>query len=510
MRPLTPPRSSLRMSALLSVVAGLLVAIGFAPMGVWPGPLLGVGLLTWAVAARPTRRGAALCGLLFGLALNAVTLHWIAVLGTPVAIALVLFMSLWTAVLALGLQQVVRLPWWPVWTAAVWVGVELLAGSVPFGGFPWIRLAHTAIDQPMSGWFAWVGAVGVSLLVALVSHLLLAVVVDSRRRLRLVAAAAAVLVVGGLLNLTPVASPEQSVRVALVQGNVNRAEHGTSTYARSVTANHLSETVFLLAEQRAEGQEPADFIVWPENSTDVDPIADEETRTTVTHAVQLAGVPIFVGAVMDGPDPDAERQTSSLWWSPEEGPGDIYHKRNLVPFGEWIPFRDVLLPRLPILEQIGRQSIPGTGPGVVDAPTQPFRYLRVGTVICFELAWDSTSYDTVRAGADIIVIQSNTNTYAGTFEPPQQMVLNRVRSMELGRETVAATLNGLSGLIDARGRVHGPTAEMTAAHRTFEVPLRHNTNLAVRLSPWLGWVLAVIGAASVVAGVVRGRPGSLE
>ena len=83
----------------------------------------------------------------------------------------------------------------------------------------------------------------------------------------------------------------------------------------------------------------------------------------------------------------------------------------------------------------------------------------MGTIICFELAYDDTSYDVVRGGAQVVVSQSNTNTYAGTFEPHQQLVINRVRAMELGREVAASTLNSLSAVIDTRGRVEAVTTE---------------------------------------------------
>lgn len=501
MQPLIRSALGTPVAGVLAVLAGLLIGTGFAPMDFWVGPMVGVPLLTWIVAGRGLAASGGL-GLVAGLALNTLTLHWIAVLGAPVAAALVVFMSLWTAVTAMALSRVTRLPAWPVWAACVWVAVELVSGRVPFGGFPWNRLGYTAVDQPLSGWFAWVGVTGAGFLLVLASHLVLVALLERPWRLRAATAAVAIFVAGGLLGLAPVGEPEQQVRVGVVQGNVNRAEHGSSTYARSVTTNHLSETVFLLASQRAAGQPAMDFIVWPENATDIDPVSDPGTRATVTNAVQLARVPIFVGAVMEGPVPDS-RQTSSLWWHPESGPGARYDKRNLVPFGEWIPFREFLLPRLPILEQIGRQSIPGTTAGVVDAPTAQFNHLRVGTVICFELAWDDTVYDTIRHGAHVIVTQSNTNTYASTFEPHQQMAINRVRAMEVGREMVASTVNGLSGLIDARGRVSGGTDELTAAHRVYDLPLRYNVNLAVRLSPWLGYVLAAAGVAAVAASYRR-------
>lgn len=495
MFPLTRQSLPRPASAGLALVSGLLIGLGFAPMGIWPATIVGVGLFTWLMAGRRLRAAAGL-GLLAGLAMNAVTIHWIGVLGTGVAIGLIGFMSLWFALLGVVVALLCRLSAWWVLVPCAWVATELLAGRFPFGGFPWTRLAYTAVDQPISGWLPWVGATGATFLVALVAHLGLWAIVDRTWRRRAMVGAAVILVVGAVLPLVPQASPEQSVTVGLVQGNNNRWEKGTGSYARSVTNNHLSETILLMAANRASGAAPIDFVLWPENATDVDPILDAQTRRSVEAAAAIAGVPIFVGAVMEGPQPDT-RQTTGLWWTPDGGPVDRYDKRNLVPFGEWIPFRDFLLPRLPVLKQIGKQSIPGTKPGVLTAPTASYQHLRVGDIICFELAWDETVYDTVRHGADVVVSQSNTNTYGATFEVPQQLVINRVRAIELGREIIASTLNSTSALVDARGGVHEVTAEFTAAHRTFVLPLRSNINLAVLLSPWLGY----LGLLATLAGV---------
>ena len=434
--------------------------------------------------------------------MNALTIHWVGVLGVPVAVVLVLFMSLWSMLLAVMISLITRLRLWILLVPAAWVAIEMASGRIPFGGFPWNRLAYTTVDQPMSGWLPWVGATGVAFLLAVVSHLGLAAVLDKQVRIRAVAAAAALMIAGGTLNLIPVSTPTESVNVGVVQGNVNRELHGTAAYASSVTNNMLSETIFLMASNRSGGGTPLDFVLWPENATDSDPLTQPATRALVESAVAIAGVPILVGAVMEGPDPETTRQTSGIWWDPETGPGDRYDKRNLVPFGEYIPFRDFLLPRLPILQQIGRQSVAGTEPGVMQAPTAAHPDLLVGNVICFELAWDSTVYDTVRGDSDVIVSQSNTNTYGGTFEVPQQLTINRVRAMELRREVVVSTLNSVSALVDARGGVHEATAEFTAAHRWFEVPMRSDVTLAVHLSPWLAYALSLVGfGAAITAGV---------
>ena len=135
-------------------------------------------------------------------------------------------------------------------------------------------------------------------------------------------------------------------------------------------------------------------------------------------------------------------------------------------------------------------------------------------MICYELAYDQTVYDTVTNGAEILVAQSTTHNFSGTIEPQQQMNMNRVRAAELGREFIASTLNGYSGLIDTRGGLHEPTREYTAAHRIYTVPKRNNVTLAVYLAPILGptQVLGCLLAAGFGVRAVRiaHRAGSLE
>ncbi len=504
--------------ALLSLGSGLLLGLGFAPLGWWPATILGIALFIRALNTVFWRR-AAWRGYLAGVGLNLVTLSWVGVLGSFVAVGLIAVMSLWFAAFGILVSLLRQVRAWPLLIPAGWVSLEFAMSHVPFGGFPWNRLAYTAVDQPLSGWFSLIGATGVSFLVALCGSLLLLVIERrySRRRWAYGGVLAVLLLGSGALHWLPAEPAGEMLSVGFIQGGVNRAEKGTATYARSVTGNALSETVFLLAHARTSGAPDLDFVVWPENATDTDPNTDPRAHGVVAAAVRITQVPILVGAVTEGPLPDT-RQTTGIWWDPVTGPGDVYHKRNLVPFGEWIPFRDFLLPRFPILRQIGRQSIPGEGPGVMAAPLEGLPDLKLGNVICFELAWDETVYDTVRYGGQVLVSQSNTNTYIGTGESPQQLVMNRVRAMELGREFVAVTLNGRSGLIDTHGRVMQPTQEFTAASRIVQVGLRSNVNLPVLMGPWpsyvatLVWVVALVwlalrrwAAARLWALVRRGR-----
>lgn len=524
----THPRVVGLLPGLGAIVAGLLTGLSWQPYGLWPLLAIGVPGLT-LLTRRGRPRAWLVRGFIFGAAMLAVGLSWIHVLGIGVAVLLVLMEAGFFGLLGVGLGLVQRLRAWPVAAACCWVGVEFLYSRVPFGGFGWMRIAYAAVDSPLAGFFPIVGVTGVSFFVALIAQLLVYLVVQlvqrvqrgswgdpaGRRGPALVVVATVALVIlplaGWRLQGYQVEpeSGQGAVSVGIVQGNVPGRGIEAFGRARTVTANHIARTADLMSRVRAGQVARPDFLLWPENSTDIDPARDALTQQAIQAAAQAAGVPILVGAVMQGPGVN-QRQTSALWWDPRKGVSDRYDKRNLVPFGEWIPFRDQLLPLVPALAQVGAQSIPGTQPGVLQVSVAG-RQVKVGDVICFELAYDQTVYDTVTNGAEISLVQSNNATYGGTGQIEQQFAITRARAMELRREISVATTNSVSGLINRNGQVLTRTREFSADDRVVTMPLRSALTPAVRLGPWLGPALTALAVLSCAFASSRWhRPGRSE
>lgn len=507
----------------LTILAGVLTGISFAPVSFVPALFVGVPLLTVLVVsapdvdpptpAGPLRRILGRLrlrrfglGYLYGLAFLAVTVSWVGSIHPAVPIPLIAFEALWFGLLGAAIRIVHRLPGWPLWIATCWSLIEFGYSRFPFGGFGWVRLGFAVVDTPLAGYYPFVGVAGVGFLTALAAQLIAwAAVGGATRPRRIGSVALSVAIIGtGLVGTFYRPAPtDETVTVAFVQGNVDGAGIEALSRARSVTNNHLSQTITLIADARTGAVPAPDFIVWPENSTDIDPLKDPITRRTVEAAVDLAGVPILVGAVLEGPG-ETQRQTVGVWWDPEQGPMTAHYKRNLVPFGEYIPFRNVLLPLFPILQRVGRDSVPGTDTGILTVTLPDGRPLRIADAICFELAYDDTMY-TMLAGADIAVVQSNNATYRGSGQPEQQFAITRVRAMESRRELLVATTNSLSGFVRPDGTVEHITTEGTAASGSFVMPLRTTVTPAIRYATWIDLGLALIGAGAVVAGLLAGR-----
>ncbi len=514
---------------LLSAVCGVAVGLAFQPYAIWPLVFVGVAGLT--VAAHGTRpRRAFAVGYLFGLGLLGVAINWVRVIASYAAVALIGFEALFFAVLAVAISVVGRRRFWPLAAAAAWSGTEYVYARYPFGGFGWTRIGYTAVDIPLAGLLPMVGVAGLSFAVALLAQALAWLVVgllrrqpaaagsDGPRRVRVARLLVGPLVLWvGLLgsglalrgwNPDPAAGTGRSAHVGIVQGNVPGKGIEALGRMRTVTANHVRQTEALMAQVRRGRYPQPDFVLWPENSTDIDPTADPITAQQVESAARAVGRPIFVGAVMYGPGPD-ERQTSGLWWDPRWGITARYDKRNLVPFGEWIPFRDQLLPLLPILRLVGAQSVPGTRPGALPVSMRlgdrPAQRVVVGDAICFELAYDDTIDDVITHGAQLFMVQSNNATYTGTGQVEQQFAITRARAMETRREIAVATTNGVSGYIGRDGTVRWQTRERTAAATVVTMPLRTAVTPAVRISPWLERGLAAAALAWCVTVAVTGR-----
>lgn len=489
---------------LAGVVLGALLALAFPPFDAW---WLAVPVVAAATALVRGLAGgrAALVGLVVGVAFFLVLLRWALVLGPDAWAVLSLVEALYVAGLFAGLAVVQRLTGWPVWTACLWVAAEAVRGNVPFGGFPWGRLAFAQADSPFAPLVALAGTAGVSFAVALAGALLLWAV-DAAADRRVLPALAGLAGVAGL-TLAGLAVPlpvdGHPVVAGVVQGNVPRS--GLDAYGQraAVLTNHVTATLHL-ADEVAAGRAPQpELVVWPENATDIDPFRSSEAAALIQTAVDAIAAPTLVGAVVTNPANAATVLNVGVVWSPQSGPGERYVKRHPVPFGEYLPFRPLLSRAITRFDRIPRDFAAGDTVGVLDLGPA-----RAGTVICFEVAYDSLVRDTVRAGADLLVVQTNNATYGRTGQPEQQLAMSRLRAMEHGRSVLVAATSGLSAVIAPDGRVVAGSREFERWTWSGPVTLRTPRTLADRLGVWPEVVLGTLGLGAVALATLRRREGS--
>ena len=482
------------------VVSGALVAVALPPYDLWPLAPVGVAGLVLLLRAQRARRGA-LVGLAHGLGTFVPVLAWLTVIGPDAWLLVALLEASYLALLGAVTPAVLRVRGWPLWFGCLWVAQELVRDTTPFGGFPWGRLAFAETASPLTPYAALGGAPLVSFATALTGALLAAAVLRGPRwpgAGMLALAAVAVPAAGALL---PVGAGEgREVTVALVQGNVPGVGLDFQGEREQVLRNHVIATHRLAEDVRAGRVDAPDLVIWPENASDIDPFRDPQAGVLIDDAVRDVGVPVLVGAVLQGPGPDHVSNTGIVW-DPRTGAGDRYVKRHPVPFGEYIPFRSELAGITSRLDQIPKDFYAADEPGNLTVGPA-----RVGDVICFEIAYDGLVRDVVRGGAQVLVVQTNNATYNGTHQPYQQMAMSRLRAVETGRDVLVASTSGISAVVRADGGVAQRAPEKVARTLVARVPLREGRTLSTRLGPWPEWLLAAAGLLAAAAGSgVRAR-----
>ena len=492
-----PARTGPRLAG--AAVSGALVALAFPPYDLWPLAPLGVGVLVLLCRDVRPRRGA-LLGLVHGLATFLPLVSWMTIVGPDAWIMLSLLEASFLALMGALLPGVLRLRAWPLWVATLWVAQEAARDRLPFGGFPWGRLAFAETAAPFTPYASLGGAPLVSFATALSGALLAASVVHLRLRTAaaLLGVAAVAVPVAGLAVPTG-AGEGRRVTAALVQGGVPGEGLDFLGEREQVLRNHVEATRRLAEDVRAGTVPEPDLVVWPENASDIDPFTEPSARRLIDDAVRDVGVPVLVGAVLDGPGPD-HVSNSGIVWDPVDGPGERYVKRHPVPFGEYIPFRAQLSGLISRLDQIPRDFYAADEPGNLTVGPAS-----VGDVICFEVAYDDLVRDVVTGGADVLVVQTNNATYNGTGQPQQQMAMSRLRAVEHGRTVLVAATSGISAVVDADGTVVATAAERTARTLVETVTLHRGTTLATRVGALPEWLLAGLGLAAAAAGLRRLR-----
>jgi apolipoprotein N-acyltransferase len=507
---LAPPLR-LRWSLAIALAGGLALAAAFSPAGIWPLAVAGPALLAVALSGRGLR--ASFCtGLVFGVAFFFPLLAWVINVAWYAWVALAAAEAVIFGVLAVAQRLLLKLPSWPVAVAGWWVAAEALRNRWPFGGFPWGRLAMSQAGAPTQGWAALGGAPLLTFIVALAGATLgwlLLTMLAARRghtadRARpalaalAFAAAAGLALIAAALPLDPVPAGGRTAEIAAIQGNVPRARSlATQLNDWMVTLNHVAATD-KLAQQVKSGRRPApDLVIWPENSTDIDPTKDLPVYQEIAGAAAAIGRPILVGAVLQDPVRNA-----GLLWLPGKGPEAAkYVKRRLVPFGEVIPFRGLLdkITSLPQLQPVN--FTPGNSSYVF-----PVGQIRLGDVICYEIGFDDLVRSEV-AGANLLTMQTNDATFerdGQTGESGQQLAMARIRAVEHDRAVVVASTTGYSAIIAPDGRLIASSGTWQQAELEARVPLISYTTLADRVGPWPEYVIVALTLAALAFAAARG------
>ena len=487
--------------------------MAFPGVGWWPLAPAAIAAFVLSLHGRGVRAGAIL-GFLFGLAFFVPHLSWSGIyVGAMPWLALAalqaLFFALFGATAVLGLRFPGATWLRPVVLALLWVAQEALRSRVPFGGFPWGRLAFSQADAPTLRLASLGGAPLVSFAVALAGALLAHAALEllcrrrSGRSARTVVPVTAVALAGlVLISGTVLPEPPESGRtasVAAVQGNVARAGLDFNSERRAVLDNHASTTVALAADVARGIESRPDLVLWPENASDIDPLRNPDAAAVISDAAKAIGVPLLVGTVLR--EPVDRLSNVSLVWNPDTGPGQRYVKRRPVPFAEYIPYRSFFRRITEKVDLVRTDFVAGEGPNVLQIGP-----VTAGTAICFEVAFDDLLREAVRGGADLLVVQTNNATFGRTDESRQQLAMSRLRAVELGRAVVHISTVGVSAMIAPDGemtRVSGHYTQQTLVDR---LPLVDDRTLATRVGAWPEGIMALFGLLGAVLAAAVGQP----
>ena len=437
---------------LTSLTAGALAVAGFAPLGLWPLPVLSLAVLFGLLTRTASARGGFLIGLVWGLGFFMSGVSWVYVslsvyggmsMGLA-ALATFLFCTVLASYPALAGALQAR---WRVspaisllilipvsWGAAEWVRSWL------FTGFPWLVMGYSQVPaSPLAGYAPVVGVFGVSYLLALIAALLAWSVVTRGPLTHRVGAWVAIVAIGaggqalrGVVWTSPAGAP---TTVTLLQGNIPqdlkwRPETTQATleiYARMAAAT------------------PAQLIVMPETAL---PLFESDLpafyRAGLTSLGQKNGGDVLTGLPTGSLKGAYYNSVISLG----NAPSQRYHKVHLVPFGEYIPLKAVwgwIIQVLHIpLSDFARGDIQQT-PLAIGGQ-------QVAANICYEDAFGEEIIRQLPA-ASVLVNVSNLAWFGDSFAPWQHAQMSQMRALETGRMMLRATNTGLTAIIDTQGRI---------------------------------------------------------
>ena len=488
-------RSQAKTVDLCVLLAGAVSVCGFAPLGIWPLPVLTLAVLFWALRGVSPRRGL-IRGFLFGLGLFGAGVSWVVesfqyshvalssavILTTLMVLVLSLYPALfgWLTARFEERQAGFLLLGMP----ALWVLSEWARGTV-LTGFSFLQLAYSQTDSPLSVFAPIAGVYGTGWVLALASASLAWFADEARARWKpavVTFAAVAVLLLG--VRAIPLTSAEPTeLDVAVVQANIPQALKWRPELRERTLEIYVSHT---------RRHWDADFIIWPETAlpglrSSFSVFLDELDQESRRHGTELLiGVPTEV--VVEG---ESSRYYNSV--ISVGGADEVYNKRHLVPFGEYVPLQAVFQPLIDLF----KWPVSSFTHGDPKQTTLQVAGHTVGITICFESAFGKDVMAALPEAA-LLVNVSNDAWFGKSLGPHQHLQIARWRALEAGRSMIRATNTGITAFIDHDGRVVSSIEDFKEASLRGTVQLRSGVTPYVRISDWPILVLALIATLGAV------------
>ena len=335
----------------------------------------------------------------------------------------------------------------PLSAAAAFAVFEWLR-SVGALGMPFAQVGFSQVDDPFGAFAAYGGSIFVTFVVAAIGALIASVAENPGRLMQngiaLVGIAVATLAVNVFWPARHGVPP--TIPVSAIQGDIKQdVKWDPNTFA-------LSFTRYSQMTDSAASTHPT-FILWPETVMTALLGDDEELPRKDVRAVQqfrdrlgtLASrshATLGVGALELSQD---GLHNSLYFFTPAGQLDDIYRKRQLVPYAEWIPYGKKLLGWFPYLDELGKQ-VPGRAPLVVAAGP-----LRIAPLICWESAFSDVVQDQIAQGANLLAIATDDGWFGESAGPYQHAQIAQMRAIETGRWVLRAAATGVSGIIAPNG-----------------------------------------------------------
>lgn len=475
---------------LLASIGGFSSSLAMPREGIWPLIFVSVALLLASIYKQKFST-ALLIGLVGGLAFYLSQIEWLSLYLGPVPwLALSILEA---GIFAIGMASTAAAWGWLdrmlprtgpaalvtaasigiIWTSREWVSITL-----PYGGFPWSRLAQTQSESILAKW-VYLGGLGwLTFVVATLSAI---IVITALRLFKqgfklknlLVPAISTALVFGiPALLVIPVNAERGTLTVGSVQGNAN-AGLFSNEIRGTILNNHLTASKLL---DKLPLRTSMDVVVWPENASDISPLNDIGAASKITDFVDNEiKVPLILGAISARGD---ELYNSSVLWEPGVGPTDWYDKKRPVPFAEYVPDRDFWYQLAPdLIGLVSRGYTFGTRDGIFNIESKA----DAGVLICFEIAIDDIGRDLVAEGAQVIFSQTNNADFGHSDETYQQGAFAKLRAIETGRSIVNISTVGISMVYAPDGTQLDSLPVFEPGAMVTEVPLRASKTPAMTI-----------------------------